>query len=93
MLAGVHALKIGEAIVVWIVVPVVNVAVFGNRAECNLPNIPMKPLAAARPISVTRPPTVQAAIEIRRKWVKDDWIGVFGARLSADFHPLSVKNI
>jgi hypothetical protein len=52
----------------------------------------MQAAATFREIALTRPKAVEAAIEILRDFVKDDWIFEPVDRSSADFHPLSVKN-
>lgn len=75
MLRRVHALKIGKRVVADIVVPMVDVAVIGNRTERRFPNISVQFVTAPCPIPATREKPIQAAIEIDRERVKDDRIG------------------
>lgn len=92
MVTSRKAFEIGQAIVCGVTILVMDVAPTGDRPECTSPSVSMKLFTAARIVLVTRPNAVQAAIEILRENVKDDWIGVFAVRLSADFHPLAVMN-
>lgn len=92
VLAGRHALKVVEPIVEYVAVAVVNVTAAWDFSESTAPNVPMKLFAAARQVDIRRPSPIQAAVEILRVLVKVDRITVFRRRLSADFHPLAVKN-
>jgi len=93
VMRGIHALKVRKRIVELVAVAVVYVAALGDRPKGSRPNIAVKPLAAARQILLARPKTVEAAIEILRERVKDDWISEPLWRLLADVHPLTVQNI
>lgn len=86
------ALQIVEPVVGWIGVAVVDVTVARDRAERPGPNIAMQLLAAARQIFLARPDAIEAAIEILRENVQDDWISEPGIRCSADVHSLAVLN-
>lgn len=70
----------------------VNVAPARDVAKRGPPDIAVKTLTAARQIPLRRPEAVEAAIEILCERVKADWIRKPACRLSADFHPLAVKN-
>ncbi len=92
VLTGRHAFKIGQQIVPWVVIPVVNVAALRNIAESAPPNSTMQRLTAARKISLARPHTVKAAVKVLCDLVQPDRISVFGVRDSANIHPLAVLN-
>lgn len=93
MLGCIKAFQVGQCVVAGIPVPVMNMALGRDRAESVLPNHPMQLLAAPRVIDLARPKAEQAAIEILRENVKDDWIAEPVSRHSADFQPLTVLNI
>lgn len=93
MLGALQALKIGEGVICWIAIFVMDMAVLRNSAKRNSPGHSMQCLAATRVIAVSRPNTIKPAIEILRENVQHDRISVPLVRDSADFHPNTVLNI
>jgi cob(I)alamin adenosyltransferase len=92
MSGRVNAFEVFDVVVARIGVAMMDVTAVRDRPESTLPNVSMKLFPALREVCVTRPNTVEAAIENLRERVKHDWILEVGCRCSADFHPLSVKN-
>ncbi|MGP0041528.1 MAG: hypothetical protein ACLPJW_12675 [Rhodomicrobium sp.] len=87
-----QAFEVGKPIVTGVSINVMDVTAARYLPESAAPNVPVKLVTAPRKIRFIGPKTVEAAIEILRERIKDDWIDVFGRRHSADFQPLSVKN-
>src|SRR5262245_52679834 len=80
MLAGWRTFQIGKCIVPHIGVAVMDVATAWYLAESSLPNQPVSALTSDRKVALTRPKTMELAIEILRDRVKLDRICEVGRR-------------